>query len=62
MEKVTITVDLQTLNTILAGLEELPHKISRKIIDDLVTQVQPQIQGSMSAAPPDGPLSKKVLN
>jgi len=64
IESVVLTVDVQTFNTIMAGLEELPHKVSRKIIDDLVTQVQPQIkgQGSMSAAPPDGPLSKKVLN
>lgn len=57
MEKVTITVDLQTLNTILAGLEELPHKISRKIIDDLIQQAQPQIQNS-----PTGPLADKVVN
>ena len=33
-------------NTILAALEELPHKISRRIIDKLLTQAQPQIKKS----------------
>ena len=31
-------------NTILAGLEELPHKFSRKLIDKLISQAQSQIK------------------
>jgi hypothetical protein len=56
MEKITIIVDVQEFNAIIAGLEELPHKISRKIIDDIVKQAQSQI------SPPTGPLSDKVNN
>jgi len=57
MEKITLTIDAQTFNVLMAGLEELPHKISRKIIDDLVNQVKPQINDT-----PQGPLSDKVFN
>jgi len=57
MEKLTLTVDAQTFNIIMTGLEELPHKISRKIIDELVQQIQPQVKDK-----PQGPLSDKVLN
>jgi hypothetical protein len=57
MEKITLTIDAQTFNVLMAGLEELPHKISRKIIDDLINQVKPQINDT-----PQGPLSDKVFN
>jgi hypothetical protein len=59
MEKVTITVDIQTFNTIIMGLDELPHKISRPVIDDLVQQVQSQIKPGEHT--PQGPLGNKVI-
>lgn len=42
METVNLTVNPQQFNTIIAGLEELPHKVSRGVIDTLVQQVQAQ--------------------
>lgn len=39
-----LKVDANMFNTIMTGLEELPHKVSRKIIDELSQQAQAQIQ------------------
>lgn len=41
---VTVTVKLSKLNLIIAGLDELPHKVSRIVIDDLAKQAQMQLQ------------------
>ena len=38
----TFVVKVSEANLILAGLEELPHKISRRLIDNLVQQAQSQ--------------------
>jgi hypothetical protein len=59
MEKIGLTVDAQTFNTIIAGLDELPHRISRPVIDELVKQAQPQI--NKQSEHPNGPLSDKVI-
>lgn len=59
MEKIGLTVDMQTFNTIIAGLDELPHRISRSVIDKLIEQAQPQISKQSEA--PSGPLSDKVI-
>lgn len=56
---VELKVDMATLNTIVAALDELPHKISRRVIDEITKQVQPQLQ---SMSKPSGPLSDKVMN
>jgi hypothetical protein len=48
---------VNTLNIILAGLDELPAKISRRVQDSLVQQAQAQLQQQ-----PQGPLSNKVVN
>ena len=45
---VTVTVKLSKLNLIIAGLDELPHKISRVLIDDLAQQAQAQLQQKQS--------------
>lgn len=57
---IELKVNMATLNTIVAALDEMPHKISRRVIDELTQQVQPQIQ--QSNARPNGPLSDKVIN
>lgn len=46
-----LTLQLSTswVNTILVALEELPHKISRPIIDSLVTQGHQQLQQSIES-------------
>ncbi len=42
--EVTLTFTVNDVNTILASLQELPHRVSDPIIRSLVEQVQPQIQ------------------
>lgn len=44
MQTVNLTVTPQAFNTIMAGLEELPHKVSRGVIDELITQVKTQTE------------------
>lgn len=54
---VTLTIDVNTLNVILAGLDELPAKVSRRVQDQLIEQARSQLQQR-----PEGPLSNKVMN
>ena len=42
-KKVTLEVTAQEFNMIMAGLGELPHKISATTINNLVKQVQEQV-------------------
>lgn len=42
--EVTLKFTVNEVNTILASLQELPHRVSDPIIRSLVEQVQPQIQ------------------
>lgn len=42
--KVNLTFTVTDINTILASLQELPHRVSDPIIRSLIEQVQPQIQ------------------
>lgn len=42
--KVNLTFTVTDINTILASLQELPHRVSDPIIKSLIEQVQPQIQ------------------
>lgn len=42
--KINLTFTVTDINTILASLQELPHRISDPIIRSLIEQVQPQIQ------------------
>lgn len=50
------TFNINQINTIIAGLDELPHKFSRNMIDEIQRQVQMQSQQK-----PEGPLSSKVI-
>jgi hypothetical protein len=61
---IELKVDIQTFNTIIAALDEIPHKLSRRVIDELARQAQPQVQqsgGQMNTAAPQGPLGDKVI-
>jgi hypothetical protein len=42
-KKVNLEVTAQEFNIIMAGLRELPHKISATVIDALGKQVQKQV-------------------
>jgi hypothetical protein len=43
-KELNLTFKVSEVNIILAALEELPHKISRKVIDNLIQQAQAQLQ------------------
>jgi len=68
-QMIELSVDINTFNIIIQGLDEMPHKLSRRVIDELARQAQPQVQqqgGAMGMAPnadaPQGPLGSKVIN
>lgn len=54
------TIDLKLtvaqLNTVMAALDELPHKHSRRLFDDIMRQAQAQLP----AQQPQGPMSDKL--
>ena len=43
-ETVTLTVNPRQFNVIVAGLGELPYKVSNEVLQVLVAQVQKQVQ------------------
>jgi phage terminase large subunit-like protein len=55
--QVTLTLKASWLNVIMAGLEEIPHKFSRPVIDSVSQQARAQLENK-----PQGPLSSKVIN
>jgi len=55
--QVTLTVKASWLNIIIGGLEEIPHKFSRPVIDSVSQQARAQLENR-----PEGPLSSKVIN
>ena len=55
--QVTLTVKTSWLNIIIAGLEEIPHKFSRPVIDSVSQQARAQLENR-----PEGPLASKVIN
>ena len=54
------TIDLKLtvaqLNTVMAALDELPHKHSRRLFDDIMRQAQAQLPSQQ----PQGPMSDKL--
>ena len=52
--ELTITLKLSQLNVIIGGLDELPHKYSRPIIDLINKQATEQLD--------KGSLSDKIVN
>ncbi len=50
--KLNLVVDVEAFNIIMAGLDELQHKVARKVIDNLGKQAQDQIQAQQQAQAP----------
>ena len=54
------TIDLKLtitqLNTVMAALDELPHKHSRRLFDEIMRQAGAQVQPQQ----PQGPMSDKL--
>lgn len=44
MEEIKLTLTLNDVNIILNSLGEVPYKVSKQVIDNIVAQAQPQIQ------------------
>ena len=59
-QSVTITVTLNEFNTMIAGLDELPHKFSRGLIDKVSIQAREQLQPQQPSQP-EGSLGTKVI-
>ena len=57
---VSVTVKLSQINMIIAGLDELPHKFSRPVIDSIHQQVMPQVQSVQQAGGQDGSLNGEL--
>lgn len=47
---ITLTLKLSQVNVIIASLDELPHKFSRSVIDEIYKQSVPQAQAQQSTA------------
>lgn len=58
---VTLTVRASWLNVIMGGLDELPHKFSRPVFDELSKQINEQMNQQLPKVP-QGPLSNKVIS
>jgi hypothetical protein len=43
-KEVTLTLTVSETNTILGALDEIPHKLSRKVIDKVIEQAQAQLK------------------
>jgi len=41
---VNLTLKVSEVNAILAALDEMPHKMSRRVIDNVIQQAQAQLQ------------------
>jgi hypothetical protein len=56
--EVTLVLKVSQVNTIIAALDELPHKYSRPVIDTISQQAMPQVQSQQA---PQGPLTDKTI-
>ena len=43
-QELNFVLKLSEANIVLAALDELPHKVSRRVIDNIMQQAQSQIQ------------------
>ncbi len=51
---IELKFDLRTVNVILSALDELPHKVSRPIVDSIQMQARPQL-AALQAPPEEQP-------
>ena len=58
---VTLKLKVSAVNAIIAGLDELPHKFSRGVIDEVSTQARQQLQPAAEPAPAPAPLEGVVV-
>lgn len=56
--EVTLKVKASWVNVIIAGLDEMPHKYSRVVIDSIGQQAESQLKSQI----PSGPLTNKVIS
>ena len=57
---ITLTMKLSMVNTIIASLDELPHKFSRAVIDTIHQQATAQIGKVQESQGLGGELANKV--
>jgi len=57
--EITLVLKVSQVNTIIAALDELPHKFSRPVIDAISQQAVPQVQQQQEV--PSGPLTEKTI-
>ena len=43
-QELNLVLKLSEANIVLAALDEMPHKVSRRVIDNIIQQAQSQIQ------------------
>ena len=51
-QKVSIEFGIQDLNTVMAALQELPHRIADPLLRKIMAQAQAQVQPPAGAPPP----------
>lgn len=49
-QKITLSLDMNELNTIMAGLGKLPYEQCFVVVDSIRQQVSPQLQEQQAAA------------
>lgn len=59
--KVTLNVDINTLNLIMGGLARLPYEQVFQTIDNIRQQVGPQLQAQQEQQGSQAPLADKVI-
>jgi hypothetical protein len=52
MNKINLTLDMNELNTIMAGLGKLPYEQCFAVVDSIRQQVAPQLQEQQAAGGP----------
>lgn len=58
MNNFTITLPAEQLNVVLAGLDELKHSVSRRVVDAILQQVQAQQQAEQQNSEPGAGLTE----
>ena len=59
--KVTLNIDINTLNLIMGGLARLPYEQVFQTIENIKQQVGPQIQAQQQGQGSTAPLADKVI-
>lgn len=59
--KVTLELTVEQLNVVMAGLSELPLRVSRGVFQFIQVEASKQL-GAQVGNQPEGPLADKVVN